>query len=127
MSLPADPNARTIKTLDKDLRRIGLLEQGVAVVARPLVAPGLALLCLVLVGLVAVPVKGGGPGTAVVVAAALIGAYMALTIGAGVVAITVGPAVGARAVTRGGALVIAAICETAGALLAGVMGGVFAG
>jgi PiT family inorganic phosphate transporter len=119
VSLPVDPKARAIKTLDKDLRRIGLLEQGMAAVARPLVAPGLALMFMVVVGLAAVLVMGGGPGTAVVVAAAVIGAYMALNIGANDVANNMGPAVGAKAVTLGGALVIAAICETAGALLAG--------
>lgn len=119
MSLPADPRARAIKTLDKDLRRIGLLEQGLAVVSRPLVAPGLALMFMVVAGLVAVLVMGGGPGTAVVVAAAVIGAYMALNIGANDVANNMGPAVGAKAVTLAGALVIAAVCETAGALLAG--------
>jgi len=119
VTLPADPNARAIKTLDKDLRRISRLEQGLAVVARPLVAPGLALVFMVVVGLIALAIMGGRPGTAVVVAAAVIGAYMALNIGANDVANNMGPAVGARAVTLVGALAIAAICETAGALLAG--------
>src|SRR5690606_33969177 len=45
--------------------------------------------------------------------------YMALNIGANDVANNMGPAVGARALTMGGALLIAAICEAAGALLAG--------
>jgi PiT family inorganic phosphate transporter len=44
---------------------------------------------------------------------------MAVNIGANDVANNMGPAVGAKAVTLGGALLIAAICETAGALLAG--------
>ena len=43
-------------------------------------------------------------------------AYMALNIGANDVANNVGPAVGARVITMGGALVMAAIFETAGAL-----------
>ncbi len=51
--------------------------------------------------------------------AAVIGGYMALTIGANEVANNVGPAVGARALTMTGALVIAAIFECAGALIAG--------
>lgn len=119
MTLPVDPAARAIKTLDKDLHRIGLLEQGMAVVARPLVAPGVALVFMVIVGLAALLVMGGRPGAAVVVAAAVIGAYMALNIGANDVANNMGPAVGAKAITLGGALLVAAICETAGALLAG--------
>ena len=44
---------------------------------------------------------------------------MALTIGANDVANNVGPAVGARALTMTGALIIAAIFESAGALIAG--------
>jgi PiT family inorganic phosphate transporter len=44
---------------------------------------------------------------------------MALNIGANDVANNVGPAVGSRALTMGGALIIAAIFESAGALIAG--------
>ena len=44
---------------------------------------------------------------------------MALNIGANDVANNVGPAVGSKALTMGGALVIAALCESAGAILAG--------
>ena len=51
--------------------------------------------------------------------AALFGAYMALNIGANDVANNVGPAVGSRALTMGGAIVIAAVFEAAGALIAG--------
>ena len=119
MSSPADPNAKAIKTLDKDLKRIGLLEQATAFTARPLVGPGIALVFMALAGLGAATVMGAGTGTWVVVMAAVIGAYMALNIGANDVANNMGPAVGANAVTLGGALLIAAICETAGALLAG--------
>jgi inorganic phosphate transporter, PiT family len=83
------------------------------------VAPGLALAFIVLVGIVATLLIGGEPGAAIVIAAASIGAYMALNIGANDVANNMGPAVGAKALTLGGALVIAAVFETAGALLAG--------
>jgi len=51
--------------------------------------------------------------------AALFGAYMALNIGANDVANNVGPAVGSRALTMGGAIVIAAVFEAGGALIAG--------
>ncbi len=119
MTSPADPTAKAIKTLDKDLGRIGLLEQATLFTARPLVGPGIALVFIVLAGLAAATIIGAGTGTWVVVLAAAIGAYMALNIGANDVANNMGPAVGAKAVTMGGALLIAAICETAGALLAG--------
>jgi PiT family inorganic phosphate transporter len=51
--------------------------------------------------------------------AALFGAYMAMNIGANDVANNVGPAVGAGALTIGGAIIIASIFETTGALIAG--------
>ena len=51
--------------------------------------------------------------------AALFGAYMAMNIGANDVANNVGPAVGSKALTMGGAIVIAAVFEAAGALIAG--------
>jgi PiT family inorganic phosphate transporter len=51
--------------------------------------------------------------------AAMIGGYMALNIGANDVANNVGPAVGSQAITLAGAIVIAAIFESSGALIAG--------
>ncbi|TDO99470.1 inorganic phosphate transporter [Marinomonas balearica] len=51
--------------------------------------------------------------------AAAIGAYMAINIGANDVANNVGPAVGAKALTMTGAILIAAIFEASGALIAG--------
>lgn len=119
MTAPADPTAKAIKTLDKDLGRISLLEQASLFTARPLVAPGIAVLFVALAGLAAATIIDAGAGAWVVVMAAVIGAYMALNIGANDVANNMGPAVGAQAVTLGGALLIAALCETAGALLAG--------
>ncbi len=53
------------------------------------------------------------------IAAAVIGAYMAMNIGANDVANNVGPAVGSFALTLTGAIVIAAIFEAAGAIIAG--------
>ena len=51
--------------------------------------------------------------------AALIGAYMAMNIGANDVANNVGPAVGSKAMTMTMAITIAAIFEASGALIAG--------
>jgi len=53
------------------------------------------------------------------VLAALFGAYMAMNIGANDVANNVGPAVGAGALTIGGAIIVASIFEATGALIAG--------
>ena len=53
------------------------------------------------------------------VAAAIIGGYMALNIGANDVANNMGPAVGGKVLTVTAAVVIAAVCESAGAILAG--------
>lgn len=60
-----------------------------------------------------------GRGGVMLVVAAMIGGYMAMNIGANDVANNVGPAVGSKALTLGGALFIAAIFEAMGAMIAG--------
>ncbi|MCZ0813240.1 MAG: inorganic phosphate transporter [Pseudomonadota bacterium] len=117
--MPDTPDSNQWKTLDKDLRRISQIEYATSYVARPLVAPGIALVFMVIAGLGAALFFGTYPNNTVVVVAAVFGAYMALNIGANDVANNMGPAVGANALTMSGAIVIAAICESAGALLAG--------
>ena len=115
----ADQIEKSWKTLNKDLGKISAMEQAMASTARPLVAGGVALAFVVLTGILAAAVMGFEPLGLIVIAAAVIGAYMALNIGANDVANNMGPAVGARALTIGTALLVAAICETAGALIAG--------
>ncbi|RUM64465.1 MAG: inorganic phosphate transporter [Sulfurimonas sp.] len=63
--------------------------------------------------------NGGIPNNMFLAVAALIGAYMAMNIGANDVANNVGPAVGSKAMTMTMAIVIAAVFEAAGALIAG--------
>ncbi|MGR9053612.1 MAG: inorganic phosphate transporter [Gammaproteobacteria bacterium] len=58
-------------------------------------------------------------GYYLLIAASVIGGYMALNIGANDVANNVGPAVGSNALTMTGAIAIAAVFEAAGALIAG--------
>ncbi|PHO02534.1 anion permease [Rhodobacteraceae bacterium 4F10] len=108
-----------LQTLDRDLERFSHLETGTQYVARPMVGLGIALVFIVLAGITAGIFYGDHPSNLIVVAAAGFGAYMAINIGANDVANNMGPAVGANALTMGGAILIAAIFESAGALLAG--------
>jgi len=80
---------------------------------------GLALFFLVAVLSYSFMSSGGIPNNLFLAIAALFGAYMAMNIGANDVANNVGPAVGSKALTMGGAIIIATIFEAAGALIAG--------
>jgi PiT family inorganic phosphate transporter len=112
-------DADHLETLDRDLHRISHLESAGHYIARPMVAPGIALVFMVIAGLGAALLFDPDQTNLIVVAAAVFGAYMAINIGANDVANNMGPAVGANALTMGGAILIAAIFESAGALLAG--------
>ena len=59
------------------------------------------------------------PEKTLLIVAAIFGGYMALNIGANDVANNVGPAVGAQAISIWGAVIIAAIFEASGSLIAG--------
>ena len=110
---------RHLETLDRDLGRLSALEQATVYVSRPMLGTGIALVFVVFAAILAAVVVGQAPNAVTVVIAAAFGAYMALNIGANDVANNMGPAVGANAMTMGVAIVIAAIFESAGALLAG--------
>lgn len=114
-----DLDTRHLETLDRDLGRLSNLEMATAYVGRPLVGPGLAFVFILLTCLAAALLFGQSSNTMIVIIAAGFGAYMALNIGANDVANNMGPAVGANALTMGGAIAIAAVFESAGALLAG--------
>lgn len=107
------------KTLDKDLDRIVQIETQTLQATQTYKALALALLFLLIVWIFAASVIGAGEHSTLVIIAAIIGGYMALNIGANDVANNVGPAVGSKAMTMFGALIIAAIFEAAGAILAG--------
>ncbi|MEN8893928.1 inorganic phosphate transporter [Planktotalea arctica] len=114
-----DPLGSQWKTLDRDLNRISQLEMATAYVSRPMIGLGVSFAFILLAGLAVIFWFGGDEHTLIVAAAAAFGAYMAINIGANDVANNMGPAVGANALSMGGAIAIAAICESAGALLAG--------
>lgn len=80
---------------------------------------GMAVLFIVGIMLYASSFIEGVPGGVMLVVAAMIGGYMAVNIGANDVANNVGPAVGSSALTLTGAIIIAAVFEAAGALVAG--------
>ncbi|PHS70010.1 MAG: inorganic phosphate transporter [Methylophaga sp.] len=63
--------------------------------------------------------SGGVPNNAFLAIAAVFGGYMAMNIGANDVANNVGPAVGSKALTMGGAIFLAVIFEAGGAFIAG--------
>ncbi|MCB1801794.1 MAG: inorganic phosphate transporter [Gammaproteobacteria bacterium] len=80
---------------------------------------GVALFFIIGIMLVAGMSIGEVPHNYMLIAAAMIGGYMAMNIGANDVANNVGPAVGSKALTLAGAIAIAAVFEASGALIAG--------
>ena len=63
--------------------------------------------------------SSGLPNYYLLIISAIFGAYMAMNIGANDIANNVGPAVGSSAISIGGAIILAVIFESAGALIAG--------
>ncbi|MEE9314478.1 MAG: inorganic phosphate transporter [Rhizobiaceae bacterium] len=103
-----------------DLRRFDFGQSQIFSIRGIIVPIGLSLLFLGLVALFVSRAYMGGDGDyLLIVIAAVIGGYMALNIGANDVANNMGPAVGGKVLTVFWAVVIAVICESAGALLAG--------
>ncbi len=80
---------------------------------------GVVIIFMITVLILSYSSMGQLPTNAFLVIAALFGAYMAMNIGANDVANNVGPAVGSKALTMGGAIVIAGIFEAGGAYIAG--------
>ena len=98
----------------KKLEKAALKESGT-----DLTRLGFALFFMIAVLTFSFLSNGGIPNNMFLAVAALIGAYMAMNIGANDVANNVGPAVGSKAMTLTTAIVIAAIFEGAGAIIAG--------
>ncbi len=102
-----------------ELQNINQIEKATTIGRKELFRFGMALLFIIGIALFAsnrgVPDQGG----ILLVIAAIIGGYMAMNIGANDVANNVGPAVGSKALTLTGAIIIAAIFEASGALIAG--------
>ncbi len=99
-----------------ELERIHEIEQAIGVNRKEILRLGLSVLFIV--GII-LYVSSRGEVSPMLIVAGMIGGYMALNIGANDVANNVGPAVGSRALTLVGAITIAAIFESSGALIAG--------
>ncbi|MDO8900388.1 MAG: inorganic phosphate transporter [Phenylobacterium sp.] len=106
-------------TLDKDLGKVTRLQSATHDLSRSIALPGLSVLFLVAVTIFATLVVGDGPLAIYAIVGAVIAGYLALNIGANDVANNMGPAVGGKALPMAAALVIAGVCEAAGAILAG--------
>ncbi len=102
-----------------ELQNIAKLEKATDKGRKELLRIGVALLFMVGIMLF-ISMRGvQTPDHIMLMIAALIGGYMAMNIGANDVANNVGPAVGSKALTLTGAIIIAAIFEASGALIAG--------
>lgn len=117
--MPKRPPTLVKLTLDKDLDKVTYVEQASLFVGRGLAPVGVGLVFLIVMTLFAGALASGQPGGLIVVAAATLGVYMAMNIGANDVTNNVGAAVGARAISLVAALAMAAIFEIAGAVIAG--------
>lgn len=100
-----------------EIEKIAEIEDATSAGRKEMFRLGTALLFIIVIVLFVGSLTDGVSNMLVV--AAMIGGYMALNIGANDVANNVGPAVGSRALTLTGAILIAAIFEAAGALIAG--------
>lgn len=102
-----------------DLNTLRKIETAAGVSRREFFRMGTALLFVVGVMLFTATPLINSTGNVLLIVAAMIGAYMAMNIGANDVANNVGPAVGSKALTLTGAILIAAVMEASGALIAG--------
>ena len=102
-----------------DLKNINKIEQATGFNRSETLRMGLVLLFMIGIMLYTHFNIPDVPNRILLIVAAMIGGYMALNIGANDVANNVGPAVGSKALTLVGAIVIAGIFEAAGALIAG--------
>ena len=102
-----------------EFQSIRQIEEAAAISRSELFRFGAALLFIVGIMLFTSMRLDALTGNVMLIIAAMIGGYMAMNIGANDVANNVGPAVGSQAITLTGAIIIAAIFEASGALVAG--------
>lgn len=105
--------------LDKDLRRITYAETAQMFAFRPVLRLGLVVLVGVAILIAVMAQTGSNPGVLSLGAGLVVACWLGLAIGANDVANSLGPAVGAGAITLFPGLIIVAIAEIAGASVAG--------
>ena len=102
-----------------DIQNISQIEKATRFGRPEMFRFGVALSFIIIIMLTASMTVGAISHNYMLIAAAMIGGYMAMNIGANDVANNVGPAVGSSALTLTGAIIIAAIFEASGAIIAG--------
>jgi len=95
-----------------EINNIQDIENATKIGRREMFRIGIAMLFIIAIMLYSSTMNGlGGTVSIELIIAAMIGGYMAMNIGANDVANNVGPAVGSKALTLAGAIVIAAILK----------------
>ncbi len=106
-------------TVNQDLKQFTRFKKASFEASENFFPTGVALLFLLAVFYGVSIITGEISNSTIIIIAGVLGGYMALNIGANDVANNVAPAVGSKALTMTGALIIAAIFESSGAMIAG--------
>ena len=102
-----------------DIQNINKIENATSFGQKDIIKIGIVLAFFIVIAGIAITFGYPVSSPVVLIFAAVVGGYMALNIGANDVANNVGPAVGSHAITLVGAIIIAAIAEALGAIIAG--------
>ena len=102
-----------------DIDNIKKIEHATSFGQKDIVKVGIVLAFFIIIAGIAIIFGYPLSSPIVLIFATVVGGYMALNIGANDVANNVGPAVGSHAITLIGAIIIAAIAEALGAIIAG--------
>ncbi len=102
-----------------DINNINKIESATSFGQKDIIKVGIVLAFFIIIAGIAIVFGYPVSSPVVLIFAAVVGGYMALNIGANDVANNVGPAVGSQAITLVGAIIIAAIAEALGAIIAG--------
>ncbi|MFG6079980.1 inorganic phosphate transporter [Paracoccus litorisediminis] len=112
-------NEREYRILDKDLGRVTHAEHAALASARPMVRLGLALVFIAAAAEFAAAALAGQPALGIMAASVAVAIYLALSIGANDVSNALSPAVGSGAISLGVGLVLVALMDVLGAVMAG--------
>lgn len=107
------------RILDKDLERLTNAETASARFFRPQVRLAIAIVLIALGGLLAFGALGAGADIGMLAAGLAVATYMALSMGGNDAANSLGPAVGAGAIGLTSGLILVAIMQVSGVVLAG--------